>query len=169
MSLFSVTLRSVFSTFLLVFVAGCYPLQPGILGNKNIDETRNAAWWGDSHPNEMLQIRDEVLLNNGELTRNASRITDGYDSYLIFGKQITVEMFKANPHAYWSELHLLTKGTRLRCVKLERFYSTQSRGTYVTAEILDGDCKGKPVILGFGRPDMKGSFRLDTRFVEPVQ
>ena len=53
------------------------------------------------------------------------------------------------------------KGTRLRCVKLERWFSSDTVVYRVSAEILTGDLKGKTVFLvPWGDPRKKGSLEL---------
>ncbi|HKS37082.1 MAG TPA: hypothetical protein VJW76_07830 [Verrucomicrobiae bacterium] len=79
-------------------------------------------------------------------------------------------MYKANP-SRWPEPSIVKQGTRLRCVKLERFFNLEFSEYRIYAEILDGDSKGKVVALfGVnGDPDMKGSLRLNTGFFESEQ
>ena len=83
---------------------------------------------------------------------------------------IKIEMYKANPNR-WPELGIVKQGTRLRCVKLERFFNLEFSAYRIYAEILDGEFKGKLVALfGVnGDPGKKGSLRLNTGFFEHVQ
>ena len=67
---------------------------------------------------------------------------------------------------------LLSRGTRLQCVKLVRFYTTEDSGYTVWAEILDGEFKGRIVAISgyvFGSPDYKGRLRYVTDYFEPIK
>jgi len=121
---------------------------------------------------EVVSLNQDTLLNGVGLTLSAYKNTDTYDSNAIFGHSITVEMFKANPGKYWDDLHLISKGTRLRCVKLERYFSSVGSDYVVSAEILDGDFKGKVVCINpvWGDVNKKGSLKLGPySLVHPVE
>jgi len=80
-------------------------------------------------------------------------------------------MFKDNPGKYWDDLHLLTKGTRFRCVKLERYFSSVLDYYRLSCEILDGEYKGKIVYIEplLGDPTRKASLELGPyALVHPV-
>lgn len=128
---------------------------------------------GDLARNEVLELQQDTLLNSKELTLNAAKVIDHYDSTVLFHGRVTPEKFKANSGIYWPELHLVTKGTRVRCVKLERFFSFEFSEYIVWVEILDGDFKGQIVGLSsdfvLGVPDKKGSLHLYTASLRPVQ
>ena len=132
----------------------------------------NPAWWGELHLGEVLALNQDTLLSGVELTMIAYKITDTYNSTAIFGQNITVEMFKANPGKYWEDLHLIPQGTRLRCVKLERYYSDVISEYMLSVEIQDGDFKGRIVYLNplEGDPDEKGTLKLGPHsLVHPVE
>ncbi|HEY5040457.1 MAG TPA: hypothetical protein VIK53_00455 [Verrucomicrobiae bacterium] len=139
--------------------------------NRTIDETNQPAWWGQLSKGEILQLKQDTLLNGGVLTLSAYKITDNYDSGAIYGGNITVEKFKANPHGYWRELRILPKGTQLKSVKLLRVFSFEYSRYTVWVEVLDGEFKGKIVELGYfvsGMPQKKGSLVFDTDHLEPL-
>ena len=161
------TLRVVFVLGLILTLSGCRAFS-----NKTIDVTNNPQWWGQLACKEMLQLKQDTLLNGKLLTSHAYKITDHYDSSALFGGTVSVEKYKANPNKFWPELHLLAKGTRVRCVRLERFFSFEFSAYRVYAEILEGEFKGRVVGLGSfvsGLPDTKGSLVLNTNFFEPVK
>lgn len=149
-------------------VNGCFGY---LLTERRYDVTSDPAWWGNMHRYQVLELKHDVLLSGGRLTGAAYKETDTYSSLALFHQNVTVEMFKANPGKYWTDLHLISKGTRLRCVKLER-YSTSENSTYiVSGEILDGEFKGTIVEIpcASGNPHKKGSLRLTTYMVESVE
>lgn len=135
------------------------------------DVTSKPAWWGEMHRGEVLALNRDTLLNDRALELSASKDTGTYNSDLIFGHTITVEMFKANPWKYWEDLHLLPKGTRLRCVKLERWFSDEGKTYRISAEILDGEFKGRiGFVCPWGDPNKKGSLKLGPySLVHPVE
>ncbi len=148
----------------LVFT-GCIALRDNVTffwGPISYDVTSKPAWWGEMHRGEIVALNDDTLLNGGRLTLGAYKETGTYSSGAIFKRSITVEMFKANPGKYWEDLHLLPKGTRFRCKKLERFFSSNTRDYIITAEILDGEFNGKTASIEpyGGNPDKKGSMKL---------
>jgi len=164
------TCQTVSTVGLLLVLNSC--LSPRYFSNKTVDATKNPAWWGQLARNEVLQLKQDTLLNGKLLTSHAYKITDNYDSSALFGGTISVETYKTNPNKFWPELHLLAKGTRLRCVKLERFFSFEFSAYRVYAEILEGEFKDQVVNLGSfvsGLPDTKGSLVLNTDVFEPVQ
>jgi len=153
---------------LILVLSGC--LSPRYFSNKTVDVTNNPDWWGQLAKGEVIELKQDALLNDNLLTLNASKVTDNYDSSALFGGDITVEKYRSNPNKYWPDLRLLPKGTRLQCVKLERFYSLEYSTYRVYAEILNGDFQGKVVDLGYfasGDTRKKGSLILDTS-LEPV-
>jgi hypothetical protein len=87
------------------------------------DVTRRPEWWGEVHRGDIVELKQDTLLNAGLLTLSAYKITDTYDSTRLFKSNISVEMFKANPNGYWSDLHLLKAGTKLRLDRLERYFA----------------------------------------------
>ena len=148
---------------LMLALNGC--LSPRYFSNRTVDVTNNPAWWGQLARNEVLQLKQDTLLDGKILTLHAYKITDNCDSSALFGGTVSVEKYKTNPNKFWPELHLLLKGTRARCVKLERFYSFEFSAYRAYAEILDGEFKGQVVGLGSfvsGLPDTKGSLTLNT-------
>jgi hypothetical protein len=152
-------------------LTGCI-FQGSVLPPRSYDVSSNPAWWGKLHRGEILELNKDVLLNGTELTESAYKVTDTYDSNAIFGSSITVEMFKTNPGKYWDDLHLLPKGTRFRCVKLERYFSPVGKSYDLSAEILDGELKGKVACINpiWGDPDKKGSLELGPySLVHPVE
>ncbi len=155
---------------LILVLNGCF--SPRYFSNRTVDVTKNPAWWGQLARNEVLELKQDTLLSGKILTLHAYKITDNYNSSALFGGTVSVEKYKANPNNFWPELHLLPKGTRVRCVKLERFFTFEFSAYRVYAEILDGEFKGQVVGLGSfisGLPDTKGSLVLNTEFLEPVQ
>ena len=159
------------STLVLILVLnGCF--SPRYFSIRTVDVTNNPAWWGPLARDEVLQLKQDTLLAGKMLTLHADKITDNYNSSALFGGTVSVERYKANPNGFWPELHLLAKGTRVRCVKLERFFTFEFSAYRVYAEILDGEFKGQVVGLGSfisGLPDTKGSLILNTSYLEPVQ
>jgi hypothetical protein len=152
-----------------LLLTGCMgsPFSPRLY-----DVSSNPAWWGEMYRGEILALNQDTLLNGAGLELSAYKNTDTYDSNAIFGHSITVEMFKANPGKYWDDLHLLSKGTRLRCVKLGRYFSSVGSSYELDAEILDGEFKGKVVCVSpvWGEPEKKGSLKLGPySLVHPVE
>jgi len=158
------------SALVAVFVlSGC--MFTGF-GMRAYDVSADPSWWGELHKGEILALNEDTLLNGVELTLGAFKDTGNYDSQRIFGGPITVDMFKANPGKYWDDLHLLRKGTRFRCIKLERWFSDNASGYSINGEILDGEFKGKiACIIPFGGdPRKKGSLKLKpASLVHPVE
>jgi len=163
-------LRVVYLLLILVFaVTGC--MVTGF-GMRTHDVTSDPSWWGELHKGEILALNQDTLLNGVELTLAASKDVPGYNSQAIFHRTITVEMFKANPGKYWEDLHLIPQGTRLRAVKLGRWFSNNSSGYCISAIFLDGDFRNKIVPLDpyGGDPKKKGSLRLGPNcLVHPVE
>ncbi len=138
---------------------------------RTYDVTSNPAWWGEMHRGQIVALNEDTLLDGSKLTLGAFKDTANYDSQRLFGGPITVEMFKANPGKCWKDLHLLTNGTRFRCIKLERCFSYTTMGYSISAEILDGAIKGKIVYIDpfAGDPDKKGTLKLGPNcLVHPV-
>ena len=152
-------------------LTGCI-FQGSILPPRSYDVSSNPAWWGKLHRGEILELNKDVLLNGTELTESAYKETDNYDPKVPTHQNVTVEMFKANPGKYWNDLHLLPKGTRFRCVKLERYFSSLGKSYALRAEIIDGEFKGKVACINpiWGDPDKKGSLELGPySLVHPVE
>jgi len=96
------------------------------------DVTSKPAWWGELRQGEVVELKQDTLLSDGLLDVTARKFTrTGYHSEKIYGPSITVEMFRSNRDGFWNDLYLLPKGTRLRCVKLERWFSRHSARTMV--------------------------------------
>jgi len=114
----------------------------------------------------VVRLKEDSLMNDGALCGGYVHKSLGKNQDQI----IKIEMYKANP-SHWPELSIVNQGTRLRCVKLERFFSFEFSAYRIYAEILDGEFKGKVVALfGVnGDPGKKGSLRLNTAFFEHVQ
>ena len=143
----------------------CFPLT------RRYDATADPGWWGELHRGEILVLKQDALLNSHLITLKAYKNTDTYDSTKLFGGSVTVDMFKANPGKYWEDLHLLPQGTRLRCVRLERFFEENGSSYALSVEILDEEFKGQVVYLfeTTGDARKKGSLRLiPGTFVEPA-
>ena len=161
--------KSVFIAVVLLALStltGCV-----IFHDRWIDETHNPGWWGELHLNAILISTQDVLLNGILVTEAAYKNTGYYDSGALFGSEITAEMFKANPGKYWSDLHLLPKGTRFRRVKLQRHFSFEYSDCELSAEILNGEFKGMVVVLSNigGDPRKKGSLRIGRNdYLRPV-
>jgi len=167
------THKSTSRAFILILVFGLVSALNGcisLLWPKTIDVTDKPAWWGQLEKGEVLQLTRDILLNGQTLAVRAYKLTDDYNSSLIFGGSITVEQYRASPEKFWPELHLLPKGTRFRCTKLVRYYKSEDAGYTVWGEILDGEYKGKAVsLIGItGDPDVKGSLRLTTTILKPA-
>jgi hypothetical protein len=121
---------------------------------------------------EVLALNEDTLLNGEDLTLRAYKDTGQYDPKVPPHQKISVEMFKGNPGKYWDDLHLLPKGTRLRCVKLGRFFGNEGRHYLLSVEILDGEFKGKVVYVGpvAGDPKQIGTLQLiPSSLVHPVE
>lgn len=150
-----------------ITLEGCvvYPFRGG-----SRDVTSDPIWWGDMHRQEIVAVNEDTLLNGQTLTLAAYKFTGDYDSGVLFGGNITVDMFKANPARYWSDLHLLPKGTRLRFVKLERYWSSEYSAYVISAEIVDGDYAGRVVVVPCGRGDIhkRGSLHMTSDIVHRV-
>jgi hypothetical protein len=152
-----------------IALPGCIFLSSN---RRTYDVSSNPAWWGEMHRGEIVALNEDTLLDGSKLTLGAFKDNGTYDSQRLFGGPITVEMFKANPGKYWEDLHSLPKATRFRCIKLARWYSYTSSGYNISAEILDGEFKGKIVCIYpyGGEPDKKGSFKLKpASLVHPVE
>ncbi len=157
----------VFAALFSVLSSGCLHY----LVDRNIDVTNNSAWWGELSKNQVLYLTQDALLNGGYLTLSATKVTPKYDSLAIFGRTITVDMFKADPSKYWPELHLLQAGTRVQCIKLERQYSFEFARYNIYVKIMDGECKGQIMrILGVpGDVGKKGTLRMESPLFESVK
>ena len=139
-------------------LAGCFG---SFLEPRSYDVTSGAAWWGELHLNEVLELNQDTLLSGHALELSTRKVTSTLGTEKLFGGPITVEMFKANPGKYWEDLHLLPKGTKLRCVKLERWLSSEGKDYLISAIILDGEFKGTiAYVIPWGDPDKKGSLQL---------
>jgi hypothetical protein len=114
----------------------------------------------------VLVLTEDALLDRGSLRFSVSEQIG-----IGASKRVTPEMFKANPGRYWEDLHLVPKGTRLRCAKLQRHYNTSAGWDYrLYAEILDGEFKGKvvPVPSAMGSGEKKGTLCLSPHMgIEP--
>lgn len=117
----------------LVFGLGLIPILNGCLAfhNETINVTNNSAWWGELHKGEMLQTKQEAFLS---LKTKEWIVTGAYGA----GETVSIEQYKADPDRYsrWPWLRVLSKGTRMRCVKLERFYTFETSEYRVYAEVL---------------------------------
>ena len=153
-------------TLALVFLSGC---MGSMIPPRMHDVTSNPSWWGEVHPGEIFVLKQDTLLNGEELTDSAYKHTDTYNSDKMFGGSISVEMFKANPGKYWNDLHLLQKGTKLRCVKIVRWLSDVDQTYFVVTEIQGEQFKAKLArFRAIGDPHLKGSLKLGAySFVEP--
>jgi hypothetical protein len=138
-----------------LFLTGC-------MGPRAYDVTSQPAWWGDLRLNEVVELNQDTLLNGGVLELTSRKFTrSNYDTQRVFGVNVTVEMFKTDPGGYWADLYLVRKGTQLRCVKLERWFSSDTAVYRVSAEILTGELKGKiAYLVPWGDPRKKGSLEL---------
>ncbi len=137
-------------------LAGCASHRP-------VDVSDQLAWWGELRPGERLELTQDTLLNGNVLELSARKATlTGYGEEKIYGPNVTVEMFRSNPLGWWSDLYLLPKGTDLRCVKLERWFSDEGALYRVSVEILsNGDHQGKiAFLIPWGDPNKKGSLEL---------
>src|SRR5690242_6842432 len=134
------TARKAVTLSLILLLSGC--LSPRYFFNSSVDVTNNPGWWGPLAKGEVLRLKQDTFLNFEQITLHPYKFTDSYNSSVLFGGTITIERLKANPAAYWPELRFLPKDTRLRCVKLERFYSFEYSTYVVNAEVLDGEFKG---------------------------
>jgi hypothetical protein len=123
-----------------------------------IDVTNKPQWWGKLHRHAILILTQDAFLNKEAI------LLDTYDTSTVGPTPtVTVVMFKASPDKYWKDLHLLAKGTRLECVRLERWFGPQGGEDYlIWVNILDGDWKGKTAYLTAtgGNPHVKGSLEL---------
>src|SRR5882762_2215847 len=88
---------------LVAATTGCF--SPYVLGNRTVDATNDPGWWGQLRKGEILRLREDALLNGIQVDLVADKITSNYDSQAIFERSVTVDMFKANPKAFWPELH----------------------------------------------------------------
>jgi hypothetical protein len=154
----------------LILALGLIPIFNGCLmfHNRTIDETNLPAWWGELQKGEVLQLKQDALLEGMSLMLGAWIPTETPG----INHGISVEQYKADPAKFsqYAEIHLVVSGTRLRCVKLERFYTFETNEYRVYAEILDGDFKGRIVsIPAIGDANIKGRLRLNANFLEPVQ
>ncbi len=149
---------------LLVLITGCF--SPRYFSNKIVDVTNKPAWWGELRDSRVIRLKEDSLINDGALC-------GGY-VHKSLGKHqdetIKIEMYKSNP-SRWPELSIVKQGTRLRCVKLERFFALEFSDYRIYAEILDGEFEGKVVALfGVnGDTGKKGSLRLNPGFFEHVR
>jgi len=155
------TLRVVFVLGLILTLSGCRAFS-----NKTVDVTNDPNWWGELKHNRFVRLKEDSLINGEALSGSYVHKSLGkYQDQII-----KIEEYKANP-SRWPELSIVKQGTRLRCVKLERFFSFEFSDYRVYAEILDGEFRGKVVALFgvYGYPEKKGSLRINTQFLEPVR
>ena len=111
-------------------------------------------------------MKEDSLINDGALCGGYVHKSLGkYQDQII-----KIEMYKADP-GRWPELNIVKQGTRLQCVKLERFFSLEFSEYRIYAEILDGEFKGKVVALFGVNGDTgeKGSLRLNPGVFEHVR
>ncbi len=159
------------NSLLLIFCITFSGCIPHLLSNKTEDVTNDPAWWGQYAKNEIIRLKQDALLDGMSVTLNAVRATGPNGEK----ENISVETLKANSEKYSNllGLYLLSKGVRLQCIKLERFYTIETQVYVVHVEVLDGELKGKEAILNgrlvTGNPDIKGSLRLSQRCFEPEQ
>ena len=150
------------ATLVLLFICGCT-----LFYDRHVDVTHSPKWWGDMHLGEVLRLNTDAFLSGNTITSGIYRSegTNGPRSYL--DNETSLKMYKANP-TNWPDLHLLSKGTRFRCVKLERFYSVESARYYVYGETLDGEFRGTILLLpcALGNPSKKGSLRFHSLLLE---
>ena len=134
----------------------------GCTGPRAYDVTSKPKWWGELKLNDVVELSQDTLLNGGVLELTARKFTQtGYDEERTYGVNVTVEMFRSNPEGFWADLFLVPKGTRLRCVKLERWFSANASAYRLSLEVLDGDFKGNIVYLvPWGDPNKEGSLEL---------
>src|SRR6266849_9937622 len=150
---------------LILGLTGC--LSPRTFSNRTVDATADPSWWGQLAKGEVLQLNRDALLGGGGLNLGAWIVTGANGA----GEKVSVEQYKAEPSRYarWS-LHLLSKGTRLRCVSIKMFFSFEYSAYKVYAEVRDVEYQGTltsiPVI---GDPNTKGALRLNAQFLEPVK
>jgi hypothetical protein len=136
------------------------------------DVSSNAAWWGEMHRGERVALKQDTLLNGSVLQLVARKnVRSGYHYEKIFGDAVTVQMFEANPQGFWNDLYLLPRGTELKCVKLERWFSDEGPLYLITTEILDGAHKGQiAYLIPYGDPYQKGSLELGpSPLVRPLE
>jgi hypothetical protein len=134
----------------------------GCMGPRAQDVTNQPKWWGELKLNEVVELNQDTLCSGGVLELEARKFTQtGYDLEHTFGAPVTVEMFRANPEGFWADLFLVPKGTHLRLVKLERWFSHDEAAYRLSAQIVDRDLKGIIVyIVPWGDPNKKGSLEL---------
>ena len=136
--------------------------------SRRADVSSDPAWWGQYSKDKVLRLRQDVLLDGVGITLSAMRAT-GTNGAL---ERISVEDYESGhgKYANLQDLHLLTKGTRLQCVKLERFFTFETDMYVVHVQILDGDFSGKDAILNgrlvTGDPNRIGSLRLSQRIFD---
>ncbi len=144
----------------------------GCASQRADDVSSKAAWWGDLHQGERLELTQDTLLNGNVLQLAAHKATrTGYREEKTYGPYVTVEMFKSNPQAWWNDLYLLPKGTQLQCVKLDRWFSSEGALYRVSVEILSkGDHQGQiAFLIPWGDPNKQGSLELGPHpLVRPV-
>lgn len=147
---------------LLLGLLGC--LSPR---NKVVDVSNNPKWWGSLHQGEILKLREDAL-DGTQGVKTSVWIATGV---IGAGETITPDDFRQHPERYERyHLYLLPKGTNLKCLKLERYFQSRSRGYLLYAEILDGEHRGRLTIIPvIGDPKKKGSLRFDTALLQPVE
>jgi hypothetical protein len=112
-----------------------------------------------------LQLNQDVLLSNQGLNLAArAKAQQPTDT----GERVGVDEFKANRDHYSdSGISLISKGTRLRCVKLEKVFSSEYSHYIVLVEILDGARQGTITSIPVtGDPRTKGTLRLNCNFLD---
>jgi len=128
-----------------------------------VDTTNKPGWWGELAKDEVLEVKEDALIGNQGLNQNVWIATGSYGA----GEKVSVAKFKANPSHYAQfGIYLLNRGTRVQCVKLERYFSLEYSQYKAYVKVLDGECEGKcttiPVI---GDVRKRGSMRLNAAFL----
>ncbi len=139
---------------------GCLLLSP-----ERLDVGNDERWWGDLGKDRIVRLKQDVLLERRYLSPYGTINKD------FRMERISVQEFKTDP-SRWPQFAIVAGGTRMRCVRLKRYFSTGYGEYEVMAEILDGDHRRKVVdieSLTFGSPYQeggKGSLKINPEYLD---
>ena len=145
----------------IIAFCGCHAFHTSVK-----DATNRPEWWGQLSKNQILLLTRDVLLTQTRLSFG-THVKKADGTY----QRISIEEFKGDPK--WSvtlpNVHLLTKGTHLRCIRLERVFSFEYSAYRVFAEVIDGEHQGEIAEIPVtGNPNEKKSLRLSGPVFELV-
>jgi hypothetical protein len=154
-----------FVVSLIIGLSACD--SPRYFSHNPVDVTEDKRWWGELAKGEVFKLNQDALVSYGDLNTRGM-IPTGNPG---IRNGITVEQYKSDPDRYSSlGVRLVPTGTRLKLVKLERYFGPEASLYMLYAEILDGPLKGTLTsVHTLGDPWTKGTLRLNTILLDPAE